>query len=143
MRKKLIIALGVAALAVGITPGANASALSRVSVHATGANEAGGGAKGASASGTFVINQSKGTICTTIRTKGLKDIAAAHIHKGAKGVDGGPVVTFDTMKFNTRECVKAAPTLLADMAMNPAMYYFNVHTKAFSAGAVRGQLGKM
>lgn len=141
MRKKLVIALGIAALAVGITPGAQASGITIVKVHATGANEAGGGAMGASASANFVINKTKGTICTTIRTKGLKDIAAAHIHKGAKGVDGGPVVTFDTMKFQSRECVKAAPTLLADIAMNPTMYYFNVHTKAYSAGAVRGQLG--
>ena len=145
MRKKIIIGLSLAALAIGMAPGAQASAITKVTVHATGANEAAGtGAMGAIANGTFTINETKGTICVKIKTRGLTGIAAAHIHKGARGVDGGPVVTFDTMKFNSvsQDCVKAAPKLLADIAMNPSMYYFNVHTKAHSNGAVRGQLNK-
>ena len=145
MIKKLIIVLTAATLAIGLAPGAQAKAITKLGVTATGANEAAGtGAMSGSASGTFILNSTKGTICSTIKVKGLTDVAAAHIHKGAKGVDGPPVVTFDTMKFNAaaQECVTVDKALMSEIAMNPSMYYFNVHTKAYASGAVRGQLGK-
>ena len=71
-----------------------------------------------SARGTFILNSTKGTNCSTIKVKGLKDVAAA------------------------REFVTVDKALMSEIAMNPSMYYFNVHTKAYSSGAVRGQLGK-
>ena len=145
MSKKIITVLTVAMLTIGLAPGAHANAITKLAVTATGANEAAGtGAMSGSAKGTFILNSAKGTVCATIKIKGLKDVAAAHIHKGAKGVDGPPVVTFDTMKFNSasQSCVKVDKALMSEIEMNPSMYYFNVHTKAYSSGAVRGQLGK-
>ena len=145
MIKKVIIVLTAAALTIGLAPGAQANAITRLAVNATGANEAAGtGSMSGSSIGTFTVNSAKSTICANIKTKGLTGVAAAHIHKGAKGVDGPPVVTFDTMKFNSaaQSCVKVEKALLSDIGMNPSMYYFNVHTKTYSGGAVRGQLRK-
>jgi hypothetical protein len=75
---------------------------------------------------------------------------AAHIHPGAAGVNGSPLV--DT------GLTPAAPILLGDgtgtlsltttisqtdaaaITASPANYYFNVHTVVNPGGAVRGQL---
>ena len=145
MIKKIIIFLTVTALTIGLAPGAQAKAITKLAFIATGANQVGGkGAVSGSVRGTFLLNSKKATICTSIKTKGLTDVVAAHIHKGGKGVDGPPFVTFDILKFNTetRNCVKVDKALFPDIEKNPSMYYFNVHTKAYFAGAVRGQLEK-
>ncbi len=145
MRKKLIVVGIAAALVMGFTTGAQAAILTQLSVKATGANEgAGSGVKTGSASASFTLNTTKGTICTNIRTKGLVGVTASHIHKGAAGVDGAVVATFDIAKFNksARECIKVEAGLMAEIAMHPTDYYLNVHTKANPGGAVRGQLAK-
>ena len=145
MIKKVIIVLTAVALTIGLAPGAQAKAITKLSFFAKGASEVGGtGATSGSAKGTFMLNSKKATICTSIKTEGLIDVAAAHIHKGAMGVDGPPFITFDTMKFDSasQDCVKVDKALLSDIEKNPSMYYFNVHTKAYFSGAVRGQLGK-
>jgi len=143
MRKKLIIVGTAVALIMGFTTAAQAAVVTQLSVKATGANEGGGtGVKTGSASASFVLNTTKGTICTNIRTKGLVGVTASHIHKGAAGVDGAVVVTFDIAKFNksARDCVKVEAGIMAEIAMHPTDYYLNVHTKANPGGAVRGQL---
>ena len=78
---------------------------------------------------------------------------AAHIHPGATGVNGSPLVGTNL--------TAAAPVLMGDgtanitlsgspaeisqtnaaaIVANPAGYYFNVHTQLNPGGAVRGQL---
>ena len=78
---------------------------------------------------------------------------AAHIHPGAVGVNGNPLVRTNLSA--------AAPILMADgsatttlpdvpitaadaqaIVANPAGYYFNVHTAVNPNGAIRGQLVK-
>lgn len=145
MRKKIFITFTAAAVAIGLAPAAQAAAITKLAVTATGMNEtAGMGAMDGSSTGTFILNSTKGTICSTIKTMGLVKVTGSHIHKGAKGVDGAVVATFDTMKFNSvpQNCVKVAASLLSEIARRPSLYYFNVHTKAMPMGAVRGQLGK-
>jgi hypothetical protein len=58
------------------------------------------------------------------------------------GIDGSDVVGFTPAKFNAKKatCVKVAAKVLGDIAMNPSMYYFNVHSAKYPDGAVRGQL---
>ena len=122
------------------------SNLVKLTATATGANVmAGKGSPTGSGSATFTINEAKGTICYSINSKDLSAITGVHIHKGAAGVDGPVVVAMNAKEFNKNgsysACVKESPTLLGDISMNPSMYYFNIHTKTFPAGAVRGQLG--
>lgn len=115
----------------------------KLKVTATGTKEMGGkGSPTGSGSATFTINESKGTICYSIKFKALAGINGVHIHKGAAGVDGPVVVALNAKRFNKTgsACVKESPAVLGEIAMDPGMYYFNIHTKKFPAGAVRGQL---
>lgn len=74
---------------------------------------------------------------------------AAHIHSGAAGTNGPVVVPFFATATTAglpptingiAGSVTADPTLLAKIRQTPAAYYFNMHTAAFPAGVVRGQL---
>ena len=113
---------------------------------ATGANEgAGNGSPTGSASANFIVSVSRGTFCYNITSKGLTGINGVHIHKGAAGADGPVVILMNFKRFNKpgNVCVKASPAILRAIALSPAAYYFNLHTPAFPAGAVRGQLKGM
>lgn len=149
MKKIFTVAVAVATL-FGIQSASAATMTSTVTltVKATGmdvsmaSNKKMGGAKTGSATGKFVLDTKKNTLCYSVTTMGLTGIAEAHIHAGAMGVDGSDVVGLTPAKFNAKAatCVKVAPKVLGDIAMNPSMYYLNVHTAKYPDGAVRGQL---
>ena len=75
---------------------------------------------------------------------------AAHIHPGATGVNGSPLVnlaltpgevTFATGSGSlTKTGIAASVNDLNAIIANPAGFYFNAHTSANPGGAVRGQL---
>lgn len=125
-----------------------------VTVHATGSKVTMGssmdmgGAKTGYVHAVFTINAFAGTICYKFITVGIRNIEEAHIHEGARGVDGTDVVSFDPATFNRKSvtCISAPGTLmeqgelLGKLVATPANYYFNVHTTAYPEGAVRGQL---
>jgi hypothetical protein len=149
--KKLIAVAIVATSLIGSQSAQGAPAASTTFVlttHATGSavtmpsNMKMGGAKTGSADARFVIDLKKNTLCYTVTTMGLTGIAEAHIHTGAVGVDGADVIPFLPAKFNKKAptCIKSTPALLGMIATTPANYYFNVHTKKYPDGAVRGQL---
>jgi CHRD domain-containing protein len=74
----------------------------------------------------------------------------AHIHPGATGVNGAPLVNTNlapatalVLGDGTVNVTLTAPVSQVDAAAitaNPAAYYFNVHTQLNPGGAVRGQL---
>jgi hypothetical protein len=120
-----------------------ATTLVRLTATALGSNVTGGlGVKTGSASAAFTINVAKGTICYSLKDRGLVAVKYSHIHRGASGTDGAVVVNLNAKNFNAvgNTCTSAKKTLLSDIVRNPSMYYFNVHTAAFPNGAVRGQL---
>jgi hypothetical protein len=67
----------------------------------------------------------------------------AHIHPGAVGVAGDPLVDLlaPDESGSSSGCSQVDPALAADLIANPANYYINVHTSDFPDGAIRGQLG--
>lgn len=68
-------------------------------------------------------------------------ITAAHIHEGASGVAGPPVVTLEAPTDGASAgCYDAGEALVNDMAADPGGYYVNIHTEDQPSGAVRGQL---
>lgn len=80
-------------------------------------------------------------------------VRAAHIHPGAAGSNGSPLVPTPLSAANAVTLADGTGTLtftnvdigLADaqaIAANPAGYYFNAHTALSPGGAVRGQLVK-
>jgi hypothetical protein len=68
---------------------------------------------------------------------------AAHIHRGAAGVNGPVVVPFTApgADGNSSGCTASTATLIDEITGKPAGFYVNVHTKEHPAGAIRGQLG--
>ena len=92
---------------------------------------------------TGVVDPPKGTFCYLVNVWGLEDVTAAHVHIGGPGENGRPVITLEAPADGSAgACVPVAAELAAALLGNPNGYYVNVHTRAFPAGAVRGQLAK-
>ena len=86
-----------------------------------------------------------GTLSWEIAVRDIADITAAHIHKGAPGTNGPPVITlFDgTGTFDPDNPI-SGDDLLTDEQIADLLagnYYVNVHTTANTGGQIRGQIG--
>jgi len=105
----------------------------------SGANETGGGDPDGTGSFTVEVDADAGDFCYTIKAAKIATPTMMHVHSGAAGADGPPVVTF-TMGEDT--CIAAEPDVLRPIVAEPAAFYVNVHTADFPKGAIRGQLAK-
>ena len=92
--------------------------------------------------GTATLTIGGGKLCYDVEYRRLAPVTMAHIHAGAAGKAGDPVVT---MKLDPDEyikgCTPVAVELAAALLANPGDYYVNVHTNELPKGAIRGQLG--
>jgi hypothetical protein len=104
----------------------------------------------AGASGTFTVEFENGQACFRMSVRGLGAFpVAAHIHRGAAGVNGPIVVDLKATARSTwkgtsprvaQKCVTARAVVVSAIRRNPAGYYANVHTSKNPGGAARGQL---
>jgi CHRD domain-containing protein len=96
--------------------------------------------------GAAAVTISGTRVCLAISFSGLSRVAAAHIHRGARGTNGPVVVDPKfTGASGTRgtlgRCVTPnAGTTAAQIRSNPRGFYVQIHTQRTPAGAVRGQL---
>ena len=137
-----LVVLGAWLLAVPVS-----AAVMPVSLAANlkGANQVPKGSGDPDGSGSAFVNVANGKVCYTIRVQGIKLPATeAHIHKGAKGVNGNVVVTLQPPDQSgiSGGCTAVKPALSKQIQNNPANYYVNIHNKDFPEGAIRGQLQK-
>ena len=144
MRTFMVFAALAAALVLATPAGA---AVKRLEASLNGAQEApAAGDTNGSGTAKLRLNRAKKTVCFTIRVKNIDDVAAAHIHRGGKGVAGGiEVDLIGQPKSGTRftGCERGvARGLIRDILLHPRRFYVNVHTMAFQGGAIRGQLRK-
>jgi hypothetical protein len=94
--------------------------------------------------GSFTATVDGDKLCFGITVKNLDEPVAAHIHK-ARANRNGPIVVPLTQPSSgdpgaSSGCVTVDTALARAILKNPRKYYANVHTAAFGAGAVRGQL---
>lgn len=136
---------------------ATLSAQSRTfSAHLAGRNEVPSVATNAQGQATFRLSANGVNLTYRIEVAGLRNITAAHIHVGARGQNGGVVVTlFSGMKSGRFSGVLArgsitAGSLSGSLAGQPlsalvnlirtGQTYVNVHTQRYPDGEIRGQL---
>ena len=119
----------------------------RLTTALTGAAEVPGpGDPAGSGSATITLNPGLEEVCFALTVSDIAPVTAAHIHVGAADVAGPVVVGLSPLPaagpatVTSRGCVTATRTLILAILHNPEGYYVNVHTTAFPAGAVRGQL---
>ncbi len=95
-----------------------------------------------SGTATVELNSDQEEICYEISLEGVEGANASHIHEGAPGESGDPVVDLSTGVSDEggSDCVGAEESLIEDILDDPSGYYLNVHTEDLPDGAARGQL---
>ena len=87
-----------------------------------------------------------GELCFSLLVRGISNPTVAHIHPGAPGETGGPVVTLTPVPTtgnpgSSAGCLTGVSTMtISQIRANPGRFYINVHTGQFPNGAIRGQL---
>src|SRR4051794_20874487 len=119
---------------------ASASAFAKdVKVSLTGAEETPPVTTSATGKGTIHIAKDK-SVSGSVTTTGIEGIAA-HIHVGAKGEAGPPIITL-TKGANGNWTVPAGSKLTDEQWADykAGKLYVNVHTDQHKPGEIRGQL---
>ena len=108
----------------------------------TGAQEIGGGDVDGAGRAEISISDNFGQICYDLNDiKGIGQITAAHIHRGASGVNGPVVFTLKPAnEGGYKGCTGGAEWTQDRIENNPQAFYVNVHTAEYPNGAIRGQL---
>ncbi len=95
-------------------------------------------------SGTVEIRvvPASGEVCWNLYARGIDAATAAHIHRGAAGSAGPPVLSLTTPDAAGRSqgCANVDRRLAQELSLRAHEFYVNVHTAAHPAGAIRGQL---
>jgi CHRD domain len=119
--------------------GSAAALATDVSVHLVGAEETPPVTTNATGSGTITVNADK-SVSGSVRTTGIDGIMA-HIHSGAVGQSGPPVITL-TKGADGSWMVPAGSKLTDEQYADfkAGKLYVNVHSADHKAGEIRGQL---
>jgi hypothetical protein len=149
MRGRVLVLAAILGMVAVLAIGAPAFGEGRpFSTTLTGAAEVPGpGDANASGTAFITLNQGQGEVCFDLSWAGIDGtVTAAHIHVGPAGVAGPVVVGLFAGAFagtdSASGCVLGvSEELIKAIRHDPANYYVNIHSDAFPAGAVRGQLG--
>jgi hypothetical protein len=93
---------------------------------------------------SFALNATRDTMCIEVTVQHLSGpITNAHIHEGAFGVPGPPVIPLLNFVNGNRISAVITGNSLSDSVIAKflnGMYYINVHTAAHPNGEIRGQI---
>ena len=135
--------LAVVAIAFAtVTTTATSASAKTFNVSMNGKVEVPKGDPDGSGTARLTTNPAKRRICFDIKLSNVGSVNAGHIHEAAKGKAGDVVVPlFGSSTNHPKGCAKGLKkSQIRDIERNPGDYYVNVHTAAYPAGAVRGQL---
>lgn len=136
MRTLQLVTMGTMGAALAVATPAVAAPVTLVAT-LNGANETAGGDPDGAGTFTVEIDADAGDFCYTLTATKIAKATMAHVHSGAAGANGPPVVTIEVA---SDMCVAVDPEKLKAMIAAPGDYYVNVHNAEFQAGAIRGQL---
>ena len=90
----------------------------------------------------ITVNVPQRRVCYELTVSGIDPATAAHIHPGAAGTTGPPLITLEAPTDGSSSgCVDDLDAqLVAQLLARPYEYYVNVHNATHPPGAVRGQL---
>ena len=107
----------------------------------TGANEVPSADPDGSGVAHIAVNDATNQVCTHLEVRDISQVTAAHIHRGAAGVNGPVVITLDAPDDDdSDDCDTVADSLVDEIRHNPGAFYVNVHTSDYPNGAIRGQI---
>jgi hypothetical protein len=148
MKRLVVLALSLVALAAAAIPAGAADGETRLTTTLTWKEEVDTGSD--HGFGFAAVRLHGDRVCFGARWMNIETPLAAHIHVAPPG-ESGPVVVplwmdpdmpIPHQSGNSAwGCVMADPAVVAAIVANPADYYVNLHTEEFPGGAVRGQLG--
>ncbi len=94
-----------------------------------------------SGSAEFTSVDSTDNVCFDIKVRNIEPATAAHVHRGATGVAGPPVITLQApTDGESKGCISVPGALADEIEANPAAFYVNIHNARYPDGAIRGQL---
>ncbi|MBM3595985.1 MAG: CHRD domain-containing protein [Alphaproteobacteria bacterium] len=140
MRGNVLGILTVASLA--LMPATAMAASVKLVATLDGASETSGGDLDGTGRFSAEVDAETGDVCYVLVANKISKPVAAHIHAGAAGTDGAPVLTLEVTGPDGDLCMAAEPDVLKPIVAGPEGYYVNVHTADVPKGAVRGQLSK-
>lgn len=107
----------------------------------TGAQVSAGGDADGYATADLTVADDIDQICYDINDiRNLGTITGAHIHRGAAGTNGPPVLTLTQAdEGGWKNCVERGEWRQEDFENNPAAFYAQIHTTQYPNGAIRGQ----
>lgn len=110
----------------------------------TGAQEVGGGDSDGWGKAEISITDEFDQVCWDVNSvRNIGPITAAHIHIGARGVNGPPVFTLRRNgEGEYKGCADGGEWTEDRIEGNPHMFYVNLHTAQYPNGAIRGQLSR-
>jgi CHRD domain len=96
---------------------------------------------GAAAITIHTVSPTETQLCWDLSYSAIAAPTAAHIHRGAAGASGPPIVTFALPGATSGNgCIDVDAVLAAEIIATPAGFYVNIHTAEHPNGAIRGQL---
>lgn len=106
-----------------------------------GASEAPPNASTATGSATLTFNKDTKIFTIVVTYSGIT-AASGHVHKAAVGVSGGVIFGFTNPLSSPINYTSVALTADQEADLNAGLYYVNLHSTAYPAGEIRGQLLK-
>ena len=108
----------------------------------TGANVVGSGDADGYATAEISVSDEAGQVCWDVNdVRGIGAVTGAHIHRGAAGTNGPPVFTLrQSNEGDWQGCTDASEWTQEFLEGAPNLFYVQLHTAEYPAGAIRGQL---
>ncbi|GAB2813754.1 CHRD domain-containing protein [Ferruginibacter profundus] len=144
--KNVIIFMAIAMLSMGLLsckkddPAPAADPTTTFKATLTGASEVPANASAATGTATLTFNTVTKVFTVTVTYSGVT-ANNGHIHKGAAGSNGSVIFPFSGLT-SPIGYTSAALDATQEGDLNNNLYYVNIHSAAFPAGEIRGQLIK-